>query len=92
MHIDDIRAGLHGAGWYARADLDSGDIEGILTDILSLVCDSLTSDQMASHVQNWVPLGYDYPHKDPYPNTYEAARAILAETAASLTEPPGQDA
>lgn len=57
--------------------------------VLALLRERLTSDDMASHIQNWVPLGYDYPRKDPYPDTYQAARAILAELASVLVTRPG---
>lgn len=50
----------------------------------------LTSEDTVTHLQNWVPLGYDYPDKDPYPNVHEAARAILAEAASVLSSPPGE--
>ncbi len=88
---DYIREGLHLAGWYARADLDPGHVDGIVHDVLDLLRGHLTSEEMASHVQNWVPLGYDYPRKDPYPDTYQAARAILAEAANHLVTSPAPE-
>lgn len=86
---DAIRRGLHEAGWYARADLNPALVDGIVCDVLDLVRERLTSDDMTRHVQNWVPLGYDYPHKDPYPHVHAAAQAILGETANYLSTPPG---
>jgi ribosomal protein S17E len=58
--------------------------------VIEVVAGYLTSDDMVRHIQNWVPLGYEYPRKDPYPNVHEAARAILAEVASSLITPPGE--
>lgn len=34
-----IRTGLHGAGWYARADLSPDDVDGIVSDVLDLLAD-----------------------------------------------------
>lgn len=82
--LDPIRVGLHDAGWYARGDLDPALVDGLVHDVLDLVREQLTSPDMARHIQNWVPLGYDYPHKDPYPDSHQAAVAILAEAANHL--------
>lgn len=89
--IDPIRAGLHEAGWYARADIEPAHVDGIVSDVLDLIRERLTSPEMVSHVQNWVPLGYDYPARDPYPNIHVAAQAILAETADALTADISRD-
>lgn len=87
--VDPIKQGLHEAGWYARADLDPATVDGIVSDVLDLVREQLTSEAMARHIENWVPLGFD-PIRDPYPTITDAARAILAETAENITR--GDDA
>ena len=81
--IDPIRAGLHEAGWYARADLDAATIDGLVSDVLDLVREQLTSKAMTNYIENFVPLGFD-PNRDPYTTITDAARAILAETATNL--------
>jgi hypothetical protein len=86
---DPIRVGLHEAGWYARADLEPRLVDGLVSDLLDLVREQLNSTIMVSHVENFVPLGFD-PVRDPYSNVTVAARAILAEAANNLliAQPP----
>lgn len=82
--LDPIKQGLHEAGWYARADLDPATIDGLVSDVLDLVREQLTSKAMTLHIENFVPLGFD-PNRDPYATITDAARAILAETAENIT-------
>ena len=82
--LDTIRTGLHDAGWYARADLDPTTVDALVADVLNLVREQLTSKAMTSHIENFVPLGFD-PDRDPYATITDAARAILAETAENIT-------
>lgn len=83
--LDPIRTGLHEAGWYARGDLDPDLIDGIVSDVLDLLRENLTSTNMIRHVENFVPLGFD-PARDPYPTVGAAAAAILAEAATHLND------
>lgn len=81
--LDPVRAGLHEAGWYARADLDQQTIDGLVSDVLDLVRESLVQPAMVRHIENFVPLGFR-PGRDPYANVTQAAAGILAEAAASM--------
>lgn len=83
QEVSPIIRDLHEAGWFGRADLDPATVTALTKAVIDSVADNLRSEEMAGHVQNWVPLGFD-PKRDPYANTYEAAQAILAEVAASL--------
>jgi len=71
-----------GAAIVERMNLDAAQ------RVLAVIAKHLTTESVVQHVQNWVPLGYDYPNKDPYPHVTAAARAILAETANTLVTPP----
>lgn len=45
---------------------------------------ALASEALVEHIANWVPLGFE--DRDPYRTVQEAARAILAELAAHLSD------